>query len=144
MVRWVGLAAALFLTLCGNAAQAEGRIKVGVRATGDDSIGRQFAFHVRDQIGRSGMFVEDKAGVLRVLLVTLDPDTGGPVSGTRTIYSYTIVIAGGEDRLDSYLTSGVGICGASRVQSCASDLFTVLGEQVETIRAALESKSQAF
>lgn len=118
---------------------AQSKIKVNIQATAKDVIGRQFVFHVRDQIGRSGTFVEDPDGALRVLIVTLDPDSGAASAGSQTIYSYTIVISGGSESLDSYLTSGVGVCGASKVQSCAGSMFTTLGEEVETIRAALSS-----
>ena len=126
-------------------ASAQTKIKVSIQATAKDVIGRQFVFHVRDQIGRSGTFVEDPDGALRVLIVTLDPDSGAASAGSQTIYSYTIVISGGTESLDSYLTSGVGVCGASKVQSWAGSMFTTLGQEVETIRAALAStKSESF
>ncbi|PZR30283.1 hypothetical protein [Caulobacter segnis] len=134
----------ILLTLAvSTPAFAQSKMKVAIEATSDDRVGRQFVFHVRDQIGRSGMFAEDPSGALKVNIVTLDPDES--VQGNRTIYSYTFLVSGGEDRLDSYLTSGVGICGLQKVQSCAQRIFTELGEQVETLRSILaKTKDKNF
>ena len=143
-MRTWGLSAALFVTLAlSTPAFSQNKIKVAIDATSSDRVGRQFTFHVRDQIGRSGMFAEDPSGALKISIVTLDPDDDD--NGNRTIYSYTFLIAGDDENLDSYLTSGVGICGAQKVQSCAQGLFTELGEQVETIRSALsDTKAKNF
>lgn len=140
-MKFIGLVmlACASLLIYATQVHAQSKIKVNIEATAPDMVGRQFVFHVRDQIGRSGTFVEDHEGALRLLLVTLDPDSRATSAGSQTIYSYTIVISGGSESLDSYLTSGVGVCGASKVQSCASTMFTTLGEEVETIRAALAS-----
>lgn len=130
---FVGIAAALAL-ICGvSAASAQSKIPVAVQMTGDDAIGRQLAFHLRDQIGRSGTFSLNDSASLKVVMVTLNPDN----DASRTIYNYTFLIAGENGGLDLYLTGGVGVCGKSRVQECGLDVMTALGEQVELMRQLL-------
>lgn len=134
--------AALTLALavsCHANAIAEEKLPVAFSATANDSVGRQLAFHFRDQIGRSGSFTLSNDAILKVSIVTMDPDDGG----NQTIYNYTFLIKGDERTLDSYLSGGVGVCGKQRVQSCAINLMTSLGEQVELIRQAISGAQKS-
>ena len=133
------LTLACALSISVQAASAQTKIPVSVAVTANDSVGRQLAFHLRDQIGRSGTFSLSDEAVLKVVLVTLDPDK----QDNRTIYNYTFVLSGMSSGLDAYLTGGVGICGKSRVQECGLDVMTSLGEEVEVIRQALSSSKKA-
>lgn len=135
-----GLAAmlGLFVWVAPSPATAtDGFINVRINHSGEDRVGQQLAFYVRDTIRRSGTFKEANAGVeatFALNLITLDPDEDRVQN--RTIYSLAIVIENREG-LDWYVTSIVGTCGASRLRECAEDFHAELGAELETIRAAL-------
>lgn len=115
---------ALFLALTALVARAETvKMPVHVETTAEDTIGRQLAYQLRESIRSSGglelVDTKDDA-IIRIKIVTLDPDTNG--SGYRTIYSLVWTIKQLDSGADIFWNNSVGICGQSRVSSCASDM----------------------
>lgn len=146
--RWRIAAIAIGLALSpltGRALAQNGKVAVFVESSTDDTLGRQLAFYIKEQIRRSGAFREafqKSDSVFTIGFVTIDPDSEMTSRGTRTIYSYTIQLTN-KGGLPYYITSIVGACGRQVLEGCSADLFASLGEQLEEIRSVLlKSTSQ--
>lgn len=124
----------LFLTISPLLAAAQNATSVWVGATANDQVGRQLAFAVKEGIRRSaGLQLADRPDDARISinLVTLDPDD----RGVSTVYSavYTVETFH-ETPVTMYLTQFVGVCGSSKVQSCAQGLVAITDEQSTKVR----------
>lgn len=136
------IAALCLACSAGSAAAQVPKLPVYIGATTNDPVGRRLAYHVRDQIGRSGTFTEVSADNDRgfaAMLVTIDPSVDG--DGHMTAYTLVILIRnpGG---LDYYLQSYVGTCGANKVAYCASEIVSDIGDQAEMVRQALQTSNR--
>lgn len=129
------------IVLSAQPALASSKVSVEVQATTDEGIGRRLAFHLREQIGKSGSFESAATGkaVLKVVLVTLD--LGEAANGVA--YSYTFLIRSTEGGYDYFITSGVGTCGPNGATTCAAYVFDELGEELEKIRQILNADTQS-
>jgi hypothetical protein len=113
------------------------KVAIQIDANAADPVGRQLAFYLRDEIGRSGTLGEVPLGYgkgLRVELVTLDPLQGVDGAGKMTIYSF-VILGKNPAALDYYLNSYVGSCTIPK--ACAETLFGSIGQQIEELRQAL-------
>jgi hypothetical protein len=137
-MRRVLMALAAAGCLLGGAAAAQpARVPVVIDRTGDDTLGNQLTFAVRDLLGRSGAMREataDERSTMVAHLVTMDPDG----QGDSTIYSLAISLHVGDD--DFYYTSFVGVCGADRIASCGQSIYSSLGSLVEEIRQSISRR----
>jgi hypothetical protein len=110
---------------------------VAIDRTGDDALGNQLTFAVRDQLGRSGTMREatsDESSTMVAHLVTMDPNG----NGDSTIYSVAVTLKVDAD--DYYYTSYVGVCGADRIESCGRSIYQSLGSLVEEIRQSMNRR----
>lgn len=113
---------------------AQGKVPVNIDHSGDDTVGIQFAYTMKERIRASrGMeLTTDPARPqLKASIVTIDIGT----SGLSTAISTTILY----DSLDiplngAYLTSFIQTCGREKVQSCADSLIALIDKQAEFIR----------
>lgn len=128
--------ASAVLTFTPSSGRAEdNKISVFFEYSGDDSIGKQIAFLMLEEIRKSGSFrhtFDKSESVFTVSLVSMDPSG----DAHHSIYSYSILLTN-NDGFDYFITSYVGVCGSQRISTCAVDLFSNLGVQLEEIRRAL-------
>ena len=120
----------------------DGKVKVSVSHTGEDSVGKQFAYSVREAIrGSNGyqLVTEDKSG-LQVLITTLDPERGSGSNWTIAAISYNMTNFNPFDRENPqtwypiYLTSQVMSIGTNRTDSQARSVMAVIDERLEKFR----------
>ena len=118
------------------------RTSVYVQSTADDSIGRDLAYKIRETVRRSaGMTLADRANDARFILrlVTLDSDSKHS-PGISTVYSAVYTMQTFHDSpVEMYLTSVVGTCGRSRVDSCARSITAEIDEQAINLRRMLKN-----
>ena len=115
------------------------QMPVEVIHSGRDSVGQRLVFYYKEAIRSSASFtlaLNPTLG-LRVRIVTLDPDDAS--RGYSTAYSATWTWTNPQSPFDLYLTQYVGLCGASRVRSCAEDLLVTTNNQLEDIQRLLAS-----
>lgn len=120
----------LAIALCSSAAMAQ-RINVSVSSSGDDPVGQRLAYQVKEEFRRSSSmaYQEDSSkSAIVVHLVTLRGTTFGNESPASTVYSVAWTIGPQE----IYYDSSVGICGGSRIASCAEQLVARTDEIRET------------
>lgn len=132
--------AAFFITSPQASAQSIGTVYVG--ATAKDSVGKQLIFATKEAIRRSaGLTLADTEDESRIQVhfVTIDPDS--PERGDRTIYSavWTVKTLHATP-VTMHLTHYVGLCGVSRVQSCAQDLLATTDEQMSKVRQWMKAR----
>lgn len=137
MRHFLGVLAAAVCLIGASAAAQPARVPVAIDRTGDDALGNQLTFTVRDQLGRSGTMREassEETSAMVAHLVTMDPDG----QGDSTIYSLAVSLKVNND--DFYYTSFVGVCGADRIASCGQSIYQSLGTLVEEIRQAMNRR----
>jgi 23S rRNA A2030 N6-methylase RlmJ len=88
-----GLLAALCLPL--PTWSQDGKIKVSVSHSGNDSVGKQFAYAVREAIRASNGYqlVSADASGLQVNIITIDPERTSSSEGYRTAASICYTMA---------------------------------------------------
>lgn len=139
---------AAFVLVPAVAQEQQARVPVYVEASGDDLVGRDLAYQVRETIRLSaGLTLADRESDARFILrvVTLDPDSKDS-AGLSTVYSAVYTMRTFHDfPVEMYKTSVVGTCGRNRVNSCARSITATLDEQAidlrRMIRNVLESQS---
>lgn len=126
------------------AAQAqEQKIAVSLSHSGDDVVGKQFAFAIREAIRGSHAFrlvPPDESGI-QVRLITLNPEDA-PASANWTVASIVITMANflpyeakkPQTWYPIYLTSHVSTVGRSRTEDQAKNILASIDEQVERYR----------
>lgn len=124
------------------AQQASAKASVYVQATAEDAVGKLLVYEVREVVRRSsGLALVDHDSDARLILrvVTFDPNRSES-PGLSTIYSavYTVHTFH-ETPVEMYLTNVVGVCGSSRVESCARKMTATLDEQAVGLRTMLRN-----
>ncbi len=123
---------AIFFALIPQASMAQGKIAVEVVHSGKDIVGSRLAYQLKEGIRRSGglrLTTLDEPRMIIYLVTTDEFDT----PGTATIYSYTFVSKGSVGP-PWFITSGVGSCGATRVNEAAETLVAHTDEEVDEIK----------
>lgn len=124
------------------AQQTPVKAAVYVQATAEDPVGRTLIYEVREAVRRSsGLALADRESDARFILrvVTIDPDSSTS-PGISTVYSAVYTMQSlHEAPVEMYLTSTVGTCGSSRVESCARGMTATLDELVVEFRALLRN-----
>ena len=114
---------------------------VEVKGTANDPVGQRLVFYFKESIRSSGSFrlaVSEELGI-QVRIVTLDPSDGN--TGYSTVYSAVWTWNNPKQIFPVFLTSQVGICGASRARGCAEDLLVVTDKQREDFVKLLQAVS---
>lgn len=119
------------------AGAADSGFAVYVNATTPDPVGKQLVFAIKENLRRSeGMQFASAPNdaFIGVSIVTLDPEE----NGYSTVYSVVLTSKdGGSERPHfDYENNIVGMCGANRVQYCASSIVASIDELSETYKRA--------
>ncbi|NML09900.1 hypothetical protein HHL08_07010 [Sphingobium sp. AR-3-1] len=110
-----------FLIVASPNAATAASFYIGV--TAPDPVGKVLAYEMRERIAssaRNKLVLDPDESAFKLMIVTLDPDD----EGSQTIYSIVLNFrnyADGEN-WDYFITSWVGVCGKTVVQSCARTL----------------------
>jgi hypothetical protein len=127
MKRLIGVLFVLVWLVAASHASAQNRVKVEVQHEGKDTVGRQVATAVRDEIAKSPRFqlVSDGSALIDINLISLDidPDVAAR-SGNRSALSalYRVWHVRG-DHLDQRVTNVLHIVGVNRVDEVARDVL---------------------
>jgi hypothetical protein len=120
-----------------GAMAAENKVGVFIQFAGKDPVGKQLDFFLRERFRESPTFVEvfdEKQSGFALYLTTLDPTLTN--TGLTTSYSFVVTVEN-ENAFNGYITSFVGICGATQLTGCATELFGNVGSTLEDIRRRL-------
>lgn len=120
------------LLLASGVCRAE--MPVEVQTTGDDPVGKQLAYWVKEGIrSSSSMKIEfdDSKVRLQVSMVTLEQTPSSP--GLSTVYSVVLTWQNPDQPFPFFLNQYTGYCGASRVQSCADGIVADVSEASDSI-----------
>ena len=133
------------ILICGStgATAAEDKLGVYIQFAGNDPVGKQLDFFLREKFRQSPTFQEvfdEKQSVFALYFTTLDPSLND--NGLTTSYSFVVTIEN-QNGFNSYITSHVGICGGSRLTECATTLFGNVGSTLEEIRRKLQAAAAA-
>lgn len=120
------------------------KLLVAVSHTGDDSVGVQLAFAVREAIRRSAAFEltsDSVAALFTVSLVTADPESGS-ASGRRTagavVFTMRNLLPFAKNDPQTwypiYLMGHVVIVAANKVNDSAQELLASLDAQIENFK----------
>jgi hypothetical protein len=141
LLAFIGLIVALHMPAWAQ----DGRVRVSVSHVGDDSVGKQFAYAVREAIRASNGYLlvpGDQAGI-RVSIVTIDQDSGSSVgNATAASISYTMANflpyqkGNPQTWYPIHLTSQVMIIGLRRTADQARSVMATIDEQLEQFRDA--------
>jgi len=106
---------------------AQTSVGVHIASTANDSVGRQFVYELREKIRAShGLRLENRSvdAIIRLKIVTLDPISSGLRGniGDNTIYSIVFTFRPMDRDAEIYWGNFVGICGASKIESCARNI----------------------
>jgi hypothetical protein len=126
----------------------DGRVQVSVDHSGDDSVGKQFAYAVREAVRASNGFrltAADSSG-LQILIVTVDPERRSQSNNSWTVASITYTMANflpyekgnPQTWYPIYLTSQVMTVGTQRVDEQARSVMATLDSQLERYRRDLK------
>lgn len=121
-------------------AAGEASHSVAVRHVGEDNLGNQLTYAIREQIRASRGFtlIDGPTAEYRISLVTLEPESDQERKGHRTIVSYTFSAKNTNEYRDGspqtwyslYITSGISIVGAKKIAEQATDILAALDESV--------------
>lgn len=141
---FVLIATVLILTTQGVSAQnQDSKVRVSVSHSGEDSVGKQFVYAVREALRASNGFrlstVEDSG--IQVTIVTVDPERSSTSGSYWTAASITYTMTNflpyekgnPQTWYPIYLTSQVRTIGTQRV-----------GEQARSVMAAIDSAIEDF
>ena len=117
------------------------KIRVSVSQSGEDSVGQQFAYAVREAVRASNEFrlvSEDESG-MQVVIVTIDPErsssSGNYWTAASVTYTMTnfLPIAKGNPQTwyPIYLTSQVMTIGSKRVDEQARSVMAALDQALD-------------
>lgn len=130
------------------AQQDDGKIRVSVEHTGENSVGKQFAYAIREALRASNGFrlgsVDDSG--LNILIVTVDPDPRSQLGNYWTAAAITYTMknfipyqkGNPQTWYPIYLTSQVMVVGAQRVDEQAKSVMAALDSQLERYRRDLK------
>ena len=121
--------------LSGPSFAQQPKIKVYVRATTPDSVGKTLVYNIREQINSSSRYelaATESDASFQFRIATLDP--GESTSSRSTVYS--AVLTGTQivsPHATVYLNHWVGTCGVSVAASCAENLFADVDTEVAPV-----------
>jgi hypothetical protein len=109
-------------------------LKIQVDCSGDDSIGSQVCYAVKEKIRASeGFELIDTAkpipGTFRLSLVTIETDSSDTASAISEV-----ITGRDKDGDELYLEQYVSICGADRVDYIANGIIADIEQQTEFMR----------
>lgn len=123
------------------------KIPVSVTHSGDDAIGRRFAYAVREEIRSSNGYRYESGpqAFLRVSLVTMDPDSVPGNAGSWSVATIVLTMRNLNQFEEKnpqtwyaiYLTSSLYTIGQSRVESQAKSVMAMIDQAVEAFRKDL-------
>lgn len=136
---------AALLPFAAAADETDSKVAVTVSHSGDDAIGKQFAFTVREAIRLSAGFrlTAARDSGMQVHIVTVNPETAGDANWTVASITYTMTNFLPLDRKNPqtwypiFLTSHVMTVGSRRLQDQARSVMAALDAQLERYRADL-------
>jgi len=115
----------LLALLFHSLAAAQSPVDVHISSDTVDAIGRQFTYEIREKIRASnGLRLADRSSdaLIRLNIVTLNPDENRE---NRTIYSIVFTARTLDRDTNIYLNNIVGVCGRSKIESCAQEMVAV-------------------
>lgn len=128
----------------------ETKISVAVNHSGDDNIGQKLAFALRETVRASNGYqlVSGPSAIIRVSLVTLDPERSAQSRGAWTVASVVITMRNFNPFKDGepqtwypiYLTSSVVTSGTYKVEETAKSILASVDSAVEEYRADARRK----
>lgn len=138
----LGLLAVLFIHT--PAWSQDGKVRVGVSHSGDDSVGKQFAYAVREAIRASNgyqLVLASESG-LQISIITVDPERASSSGSYWTVASISYTMANfiplqkgnPQTWYPIYLTSQVMTIGARRVDEQARSVMATLDDMLEQYR----------
>lgn len=152
MRKWVIalISIALFCWSPISGAADDSKISVAVNHSGDDNIGQKLAFALREVIRASSGYqlVSGPSAIIRVSLVTLDPERSAQNMGMWTVASAVITMRNfnpfddGEPQTwyPIYLTSSVVTSGTYKVEETAKSILASVDAAVEEYRSDARKK----
>lgn len=127
----------VFLLAPGLCLAQSKRVPVAVSHSGEDQVGRSFAFALKEAIRRSQSFilVDDDLTGPRIIVRVVSVDGSDNQKGASSAIALAVVY-------DSVDTPGSGIlldlvvkdCGSNRVEACAKRTLPNIDEAVGTLR----------
>jgi len=120
----------------------DGKVKVSVAHSGEDSVGRQFSFAVRETIrGSNGyQLVSDDQSGMHIAIVTINPDSSSGSNWTTAAITYTMTNfipyqkGNPQTWYPIHLTSQVMAVGINRTYDQARSVLATLDAQLEQYR----------
>lgn len=138
------VAAALLITLSIATARAETETSstlVEVLHRGDDSLGIQLAFHLRETIRKSaGLSLADpgQSSAIQIHVATFDADATSTSRQSATTYSVVWTLLdprGTTPRI--FVDHTVGVCGSARLERCPVSVVARTDSMAQTLRQAV-------
>lgn len=134
-----------FLVVPAVLAADDTKVTVAVSHSGDDNVGQELAFALRETIRASNGYqlVSEESAIITVSLVTLDPEVAGSSAGGWTVASVAITMYNflpfkEEDPQTWYpifLTSSVVTSGSYKTDETARSILATVDAAVEQYRA---------
>jgi len=140
--------ALLYLSLAfsieASAQSGNEKIAIHISHSGEDSLGRQFAFTVRETIRASSGYRlgSNVDSIIQVSIVTMDPDRNLSNSGNRTVaaISYTMVNMTPFERSNPqtwyriFMTNELLLIGSLRLTEQSRAVIATVDEELEEFR----------
>lgn len=133
--------ASVILLPSAHAEDKDDRIPVSVLHTGDDSVGKQFAYSVREALRASKGFqlTSDEDSIITVRIVTLDPETNANSKNYWAVaaVTYTMVNINPYEENNPqtwypiYLTSQLITVGSNRVNEQARAVMATIDDNFQ-------------
>ena len=133
------LAVAVIALTIISAKPACAQTKVSLEASTPDTTGTRLAYaikqKIRENVGSITLMDRQEDGLIRIHLVTLDPDENTSSQGFRTIYSVVWTVQTlSEPSTTMYLSNQVGSCGSGRISECADGIVAQTDDYASTVR----------
>lgn len=138
----IAVSAAVALLGAPTRALAAGKVNVGISHTGEDTVGSQLAFALREAVRRSAGYelVPERDALLTIHLVTLEPRENAQGGWTVTSVVYTMQNRLALEPRDPqtwypiFLTAQVAVSGRDAVPSIALAILGGLDAAMEDFR----------
>jgi hypothetical protein len=125
-VIWFALVVALLLGVAAAARQQD-RISVAVTHVGDDAVGGQLTFAIREAIRRSAAFaLVDTWGDANLGITVVTVDLPGSMAGRASAAGFTYTAKHSVTGLPIHVDSTVAVVGLDRVDSVARSAVATL------------------
>ena len=122
----------LFLSTMLFAATARaGTVSIYVNAAPKDYLGQQLVYDLKQDVIASAEFhliYSQSQALYSISIVTI---SDAQHDGTEYSTAYSAVLIA---KPDVFVDNQVGICGADRIQSCAANIISGLGGDIDTLR----------